>query len=233
LIIFLPVWIAVVSWFPGFSIGNLISGVAIWVALGMLASQVGRDQGKKKEAMLFQKWGGAPATYMLRHSDPRLNSVTRRRYHAKLGELLPSLRMPTAEEEAASPAAADEEYESCVHYLREKTRDRKRFELLFSENVGYGFRRNLWAMRGGGVALGMIAILACVARLGLEWWSERKVSPGPMIGLLLNALLTALWLVRFNSGWVRIAAEGYGRALLAACEELAAAENPKTGGEHG
>ena len=49
---------------------------------------------------------------------------------------------PTAAQEEADPAAADSFYTRAGTWPRENTRDQKKFDILFNENVTYGYRRN-------------------------------------------------------------------------------------------
>lgn len=221
LLVAIPLWIAVTVWFPGVTANALVSGAGAWFALAVLADQIGRDGGRNKQPGLFREWGGVPSTAMLRHRDPRLNRVTRARYHGKLG-LMVGVPIPSPESEAAAPEKADEIYESCVELLRERTRDHKRFALVFAENVSYGFRRNVWGMRPGGTALALGGSAACAVRLGVEWLKSEAIMSAPALGLLACAVLSALWLVRFTPEWVKVAAEAYARALLAACDVIGA-----------
>ncbi len=223
LLVALPAWIAVTVWFPGITANALVSGAGAWLALAVLADQLGRDGGRNKQPKLFQQWGGMPSTAMLRHRDPRLNRVTRARYHAKLRSIV-GTALPSVEMEAAAPEKADEVYESCVDLLRARTRDRKAFALVFAENVAYGFRRNVWGMRPAGTAIALLASVMCFVRLGVEWSRSGAISSAPAIGLLACTVLSSLWLARFTSVWVKLTAEAYARALLAACEVIGASE---------
>jgi hypothetical protein len=223
LLVALPAWIAVTVWFPGVTATALVSGAGAWLALAVLADQLGRDGGRNKQPKLIRLWGGLPSTAMLRHRDPRLNRVTRARYHAKLRSMI-GTPLPAAEAEAAAPDKADEVYESCVDVLRERTRDRGAFALVFAENVAYGFRRNVWGMRPGGTAIALLASVTCFVRLGMEWWRSGAITSAPAIGLIACAVLSSLWLARFTPSWVKLTAEAYARALLAACEVIGVSE---------
>jgi hypothetical protein len=69
------------------------------------------------------------------------------RYHVRLSSMLSEIILPSAEQEKANPTDADAAYTSCGDYFLSKTRDKERFQLLFQENVNYGFRRNLCRIR--------------------------------------------------------------------------------------
>src|SRR5262245_43905742 len=106
LIAMLPVAWTIMAWGPG----NASGWSALWtlfVAGGgtWLLSQVARDRGKKKENQLFDSFGGRPTERLLSHGHAQ-NPTRLRQRHAKLAELLPDLRVPSAEEEIKAPAAA-------------------------------------------------------------------------------------------------------------------------------
>jgi hypothetical protein len=195
-------------------------GLASSLGFTFLLSQLVRDRGKARELWLFEEWGGKPSTAMLRHNDPRLNVNTRARYHKRLSAMLPETSLPSAEQERENPAEADVAYASCGDYLLSKTRDRERFQLLFQENVNYGFRRNLWAMKPVGVAISILSLgaLAFVTRL------EARANTVPwfanLTAVAIVALLLTWWVVRITPSWVRIVADAYAVRLLASVDEL-------------
>jgi hypothetical protein len=217
----LPVGLTVASWMPvePEKWGSLL-GLATVCGLTNFFSQLGRDQGKAKEAALFESWGGKPTTRFLSHSSSPLNAQTLERYHKKLKKLRRDFRLPTAEEEAADPVAAKTVYESCVDYLLERTRDTKEFALVFSENVNYGFRRNLWGMRPAGLSIAVLAAAACFARTGYSWWHNGAIHEVSLVAAAVCVSLGVLWTVRITPGWVRLAGEAYAQRLLAALEKL-------------
>src|SRR5713101_427338 len=107
-----------------------ISAAIVGCGGAFLLSQLARDAGKKGEKALFAKWGGLPSVAIFRHSDSRLDSITKARYHKKLSALVPGVKAPSAEEERADPAAAEQVYTAWSMYLRVNTRDTKKYLLL-------------------------------------------------------------------------------------------------------
>jgi hypothetical protein len=204
--------------------GSLL-GLASSLGFPLLLSQLVRDRGKTKEPWLFKRWGGKPTTAMLRHSDLRLNANTRARYHKRLSTLLPELNLSTAEQEKANPGQADVAYESCGDYLLSKTRDKEKFQLLFQENVNYGFRRNLWSMKPVGIAICVLSlsVLGFVTRLearagAVAWFAD-------LSAIAIVALLLTWWLIRITPNWVKIVADAYALRLLGSIDELEAQTN--------
>jgi hypothetical protein len=221
LLVALPAGVATLAWFPDGILGwGAVWGLITWSGGTLLLAQIGRDAGKRKEARLFELWGGKPTTRMLRHAGGA-NPVTLARRHEKLKSLMQDVKLPTPEEEAADPHAADEVYEACTTFLREKTRDRKKFDLVFEENCNYGFRRNLWGMKPLGL---VIALLALAAIVGIPV-TDPAARSGGRLGLVavtgaVGLLLLLGWLFVFTPGWVRVAAGAYAERLLEASERL-------------
>ncbi len=224
----LPLVLVVLSFTrdPG-TIGLPLS-VATTCGFALLLAQLGRDLGRRKEPALFQVWGGTPTTQFLRHRSDYLSPVTRQRYHTTLEALVPGVKLPNREEEASDPPAADQVYAACVDWLREATRDRSQFPLVFSENVNYGFRRNFWALRRVGIWVSSLAFIGSLAA-----FLSRNVTGVPLVLPLLSGGLSAaylgIWLLHIDSEWVKLAGFAYARALLAACDAL----SKTTGSKHG
>jgi len=167
LLVALPLAFLTLAWLPGGILDQgLLWGLIIAGGGTAFLAQLGRDLGRRKEPELFKEWGGAPTTRKLRHRDPENNKDVLARRHSKLQELLPNQHIPTEEEELANPEAADKAYEAAVAFLLEQTRDRKKFSLVFEENINYGFRRNLCGMKSIGIttaALGVLGVGGLVA----------------------------------------------------------------------
>lgn len=218
LLVLLPAALAVLAWIP---IDELKFGV-IWSILGIagftfLLAQVGRDRGKQIEPALWVSWGGKPTTQLLRHANTR-NRATLERYHAALARVL-GRQLPTEEAERNAPVEADELYDAAVTVLRNNTRDAKRYPLVFRENVNYGFRRNLYAMRCVGLFIAALAVIASGSS-AVILTNAGGISPFAWTCTAINALLLALWIFRFNSTWVRLPAFAYAERLLETCEGI-------------
>lgn len=188
-------------------------------ALYLLAS-IARGRGMKLEETLVKEWGGMLTTIALRHRDnSSLDSITKRRYHDAIASML-GIPIPTAEEEAADPARADDIYVGATRRLRELTRGDK--SLLLKENIAYGFHRNMLAMKPVGVATCILGltyglIIAQVLQLApLGFAPSSLADPGLAASLtLLNSIvLLAAWLFYFDKDMVRRAGFAYAERLL-------------------
>jgi hypothetical protein len=138
--------------------------------------------------------------------------------------LLPDLAMPRAEQESANREHADDIYASCTNYLIERTRKGDENHLIHAENINYGYRRNLWAMKPAGLTLAVIAVLCCSGKI---LYSARtgELPIIPFAAAAGSAILMVWWAIRINPSWVRIAGEEYARRLLERCETLPAQQN--------
>lgn len=220
LLVALPVALGVLCWYPDASvIAGTLWGLVAWCGGTALVAQVARDAGKRKEVGLYACWGGKPTTRLLRHTDSD-NPVLLQRRHDKLRRLVPDTRIPTAEGEVADPVQADQAYDACIQFLRDSTRSRERFPLVFQANCEYGFRRNFWGMKPLGVTLAIASAIAIGARLYLDFRLELGPEPTRVVSAGVAVVLGVGWLFWFTPSWVRLTADAYAERLLGALEEL-------------
>jgi hypothetical protein len=194
--------------------------------VGYLLGQLTRDAGKRLEPKLWAEWGGLPSIAMLRYRDARIDPVSKDRFHANLSKLVPGLNLPSSAQELAAPDAADQQYEGATSWLRTQTRDKKRFDLLFEENVAYGFRRNLLAIKP--VVLVSCAVGAGVSSLplvteGMSSWIRGLGAVG--LGV---SLIVAAYMILVSRGSLLTQAENYARRLIEASDVLVQNAGPST-----
>lgn len=221
LLVALPVALAFFSVAPEKSLDwESIWAIIVWCGGAKLLWEVGRDQGVKKQEYLFDLWGGRPTTQSLRYKNAP-NRTTLERRHKKLQELLPDIVIPTAAQEENDPKEADEVYKTCTDFLKSKTRDKKKFPLIFKENCSYGFRRNLWGMKPIGITTTAIGFAIIIVFILYRLFAKAESIPVNLIFCgLINLILLLLWLFWFKPEWVRIPAEAYAERLLEAIERL-------------
>jgi hypothetical protein len=213
----LPFSVGVAVWIPGSSVvWKYLGAMVISLPLTALLAQLGRELGKQKEPKLFELWGGTPTTRLLSYQLSSVNRLTLQRYHRKLAELLPDLAIPQAADEAQNPSAANRIYDSCVHFLRQKTQDHERYPLVFEENINYGFRRNLWALKPFGIASSAIGTASC----GFFALRHNESASAGLVGTILSGALLVLWIFVFRPEWVRAMANAYAEQLLAALDVM-------------
>ncbi len=216
---------------PVFS--SQLAGLAsLAIALGglMLLSSLGREWGKRKEPKLFESWGGTPTTLMLLRATSPLDHLTLDRYRKVLEGKVPGLQFPDSTIEASDPTKVAAICESAVKWLREATRDTKKFALVFAENTNYGFRRNLLGVKP-------LAIVMCVLTLAataLHGWLSADGNLSAVTVQSWSAVVVAciglvVWGVVINADFVKTTAFAYATALLATCDSpQIAAEQKKS-----
>lgn len=233
-------WPALLAGLPlGALVGALVPNAEWWhavlagsgasIGLTFLLAQMARSAGKRKEPRLHARWTGKPTMLRLRHRDTTFDRHTLARYHRNVEKLATQLRMPTVEEEAADPNAADERYEAATRLLISRTRDTKRFRLLFRENIHYGFCRNVWGLKPVAVT---IAVMTALVTGSLVTWNLRhgKDARWAVVGVGIFSVAWALvWSLWFTIDWVRVAADGYADRLLEASEDLVGADKAQAG----
>ncbi|NYG46333.1 hypothetical protein GGD67_003804 [Bradyrhizobium sp. IAR9] len=221
-----------VSW-SSFNFTQLVAALGL-TALFSVFSNVARVRGKAIETGIFERMGGMPSTVMLRHRDTSFDSVSKGKMHAFLAQKL-NEQAPTKQQEEADAASADGFYVRGGNWLRENTRDTKKFPIVFGENINYGFHRNLLGLRVPGFALNALIVILCGSllyfRLPIDF--SRRFDQA-LLTVLGVAVLHAFYLAFFvNEANVFLAARLYARQLLLSIDKLdkpvtrAAAASPR------
>ncbi len=201
---------------------NFIASVGLVSALTLLLSEFGRDLGKKKERKLWKTWGGEPVVQILRLSNRFINGTTKTRYHALLQELCPVKVTPTLSVEKSNPTAFDYIYTSWGDYLRNNTRDKTKFPLVFKELVSYGFRRNLWGLK----STALIVLLLCICTNYLVFANRVgnfsfDLFPSEFwVSSACYIVISVIWIFKITKHWVRPLAFEYAKQLCASVELL-------------
>ena len=219
-LVILPVLITINLWAPEpskFQFG--FSSIIFSLAISFFGAQFGRNWGKLKEIKLWKSWDGPPTTRFLRHRDMQFNSIRKMRCHGIFHDLIPYINIPTIEEEMSDPLKADQIYEACTRFLIAKTRDTKKFSLLYKENINYGFLRNLWGLKPLGIVLSSLSLINCGYFLWIEW-NNKKILPETIILTLIILCILILWVTWVRPAIVKIAAEAYAERLLECCENI-------------
>lgn len=225
----LPVPLVALVLFPGLE-SKLVTLVGIAAYLGGTTwlTQFGRGRGKRLERNLFASWDGMPSVSLLRHRDTRLSRITKQRYYDFLAETVPGLTLPSVEQEATDPTAADETFRSVTDWLVTATGVRPEFKLLREENMNYGFRRNFWALRPISFLVDLVLIAIVVGlRTTIPLDYDEATIDLNITSLLGLGIIVVHLLIVFaaTKNWVRTSADAYGKQLLAACDNLGSMDN--------
>lgn len=193
-----------------------------------LLTNICRERGKLLEPKLYEAWGGKPTTQLLRHRNSTIEGVTKRRYHSFLANKI-NVPFPNAEQESADPTSADEIYQSAVRWLLNQTRDTKQFNLLFKENITYGFRRNALGLKPLGIGISLISILwvllsygviTCYGKYFINVAALKTLPEIAVVSLSSSILMLLVWTLFFTRASARTAAFTYAETLLRSCDVI-------------
>lgn len=204
--------------------------VVTTLAVGVLFvgfSDIARRFGKRAEREMFKETGGRPTITILQHADRTFAEATKARYRNFLGEAIGE-SPPTGEDETRDPSESAGFYERCGNWLRERTRDTAKFQILFEENKTYGFRRNLFGVKWPALTLNVVVVLICLAILSRNLDVPNDPSLMQVFTVLIIAGIHAGYFFFFvGKKAVMEASSQYGRQLILSCETLMA-ESRKT-----
>lgn len=230
LIAAIPVFVLatlVVPW-NRFTLSQALSSLSVAILLFAL-SDFARRHGKRIEPKLYAKLGGKPTVTMLRHRDATIDGITKSKIVSFVGARIGE-EPPSAEEEIANPAKADAFYERCGTWLRENTRDQKRFAILFNDNVTYGYRRNLLGLRAISLVLNVAVLVVAAGVVSLRW--EQTLADdtnSKMMSVAVIACIHSVYLIiGVTESSVAEASRTYARQLLLSYVALGEKSEPTT-----
>lgn len=203
----------IVLYVEGVSLG--LSGVVIAGGLHVLVIHLVRDQGRAAQRKLWKDWGGAPTTLKLRWHESD-NQYLQKRLHQAIGSAT-GVRLPTMMEQTADPNKADSFYETATAVLREQTREKTSYPLVYRELTDYGFRRNLYGCRGWGILCAAASVVIEVALFAL---SINEIVDFSAIYFWVTVTISifslTIFLTIISSHFVWKAGERYAEALFGA-----------------
>lgn len=201
-----------ISW-KSFGLSNLIASLGVLVLLWAIAD-FSRARGRAIEAKLYAEYGGMPSITMFRRNDSTIDAGSKDRYRALLADKI-GVAAPSAINEAADQEAADAFYGQCGNWLRQNTRDTKKFSILFGENITYGFRRNLLGVKALALWLNLIVVAICLFILWRGSWDfDTPLGNKTTVVLVVAAAHAAYMLLAVNRSAVWDASRAYGRELI-------------------
>lgn len=217
LLTLLPIFITLIALLP--SIENRVSQLLpLLISCGVLFffTHVVRKRGRSIESSLFKEWGGMPSNILLRHSDNSLDINTKLRFKEKLSTLT-DINFPSEAMELNNPGDADNAYSSAGRWLRSNTRDINQFGILHKENIGYGFRRNLYGAKPLGVTISIASIIASLLSPFLVCSISNTAASLPAFFAFLSLIL---WVFVVKNEWVKDAAMSYANQLLSSLDTI-------------
>ena len=222
LFVLFPLFVTIAIWFRSlYDMAASLVGLAVACGTIIYLAHLSRSFGRKVETRLFAEWGGKPTTTWLLNNDCNLDVHTKARYLAFFTNHVPGWTAPSQEDESTDCDAASAAYDSAVRWLREATRDQRKFDLVFKENVSYGFRRNLYGLKKLGLVVSFTCVAGNIGALCYDYFSTfPKIEPAGLVSLVISVVIVAGWLVVVRQAWVKDSADSYTRALIAACDQL-------------
>jgi hypothetical protein len=192
---------------------QILASLGISAALAYFISNLVRENGKKKENWLWNKWGGAPTSQLFSINNTTIDSISKKRIYSTMIELIP---------ESASVITRNIEnelndlYKTWTKYLIAKTRDNKIYSLLFKENINYGFRRNLWSMKVVAVLILITVLVAnyVIVAMKIGFIKILSYSMSFYISELILFVLLVIWLTLITTTWVQTQAFSYAERLI-------------------
>lgn len=207
-----------ISW-KTFGLSNAIATLGIVVLLFAIAD-FSRARGRAVEGKLYAQHNGMPSITMFRRNDQTIDAGSKDRYREFLTGKL-GVAAPSPEEESANQDAADAFYGQCGVWLRQNTRDTKKFPILFGENVTYGFRRNLLGVKALALWLNAIVVAVCAFILWrMSWDIDTPLGSKTTVVLVVAAAHAAYMLLAVSRNAVWDASRAYGRELILSCESF-------------
>lgn len=205
-----------ISW-KSFGLSNLIATLGILVLLFAIAD-FARARGRAIEDRLYAEHGDKPSITMFRRNDGTIDAGSKDRYRVFLAGKL-AVAAPSPEDENTDQAVADDFYAQCGNWLRQNTRDTKKFPILFGENITYGFRRNLLGVKVLALCLNAIVVGLCIFILWrLSWNSDTPQGSRTAVVLVVAVAHAGYMLLAVSRTAVWDASKAYGRELILSCE---------------
>lgn len=213
-----------ISW-KSFGLSNLIATLGLLVLLFAIAD-FSRSRGRAIEGKLYAERGGMPSITMFRRNDTTLDAGSKDRYREFLARTL-GIVAPTIQEENADQGAADAFYGQCGNWLRQNTRDTKKFPILFNENVTYGFRRNLLGVKVVALCLNVIIFALCTFILWrMSWAIDTPMGNKTTVVLVVAVAHASYMLLAVSRNAVWDASKAYGRELILCTEAFLTPAKP-------
>lgn len=201
---------------------NYIGIVAISISCGaiVIISQFVRSAGLSiQKKLLAVHWGKLPTTKCLRLRDETIDIHTKNRYHNFLKKNIEQWMPPNdIDEEQSNRDHFDNLYDSAVKWLIANSRDDK---LILTENMNYGFRRNLLGLKPYGIAICLITIFISIYNIcvSVNLFHGNYIDDS-LPSILINSLILLWWFTKIKSEWVTESAYKYATALLATCDKI-------------
>ncbi|WP_182908707.1 hypothetical protein [Microbispora sp. H13382] len=193
--------------------GRLMPVLVTFGGLFFTANYV-RSAGKSLESRLIREWDGLPTTRLLRHRNNPNPPLALRRKRALHG--LTGISFPSPAREERDPKGADDLYVTAVRVLIARVRDKDgSYKRVHEENMNYGFRRNLLALR----PIGITITILCLVIDFVIWRTGRATASQVLIAAAIHTVFLLAWASVVKASWVYQAGEAYAERLFDTLED--------------
>ncbi len=157
---------------------------------------------------------------LLMPSNQVLDRYTKQRYFKWLNGKCTGLNLPNTLEAQVDSEDLCEKIKSASNFMREYTRDRKKYNQVYNDNVAYGFARNIVAIKIAGLVFSLISLISnglilCFFSLTDPASTTNHIG---VIALFLSAVCLFVHSVVLNEKFVKRRGYRYARTLYEACE---------------
>jgi len=215
-----------ISW-SKFGLTTVVASAAIPMLI-YASADIARRLGKRIEDEIYRKAGGKPSVTMLRYGDSTLDTESKAEYRKFLSTKI-NRPVPTEDQEKVDPTAGDTFYERGGAWLRENTRNVKKFGVLFAENITYGFRRNLFGLKWPALALNIVLVALCgfflYRQMPID--TENDTTLRLLVVVVLAFIHSLYMLFGVSRQSVINAGRMYARQLILSCETFLGKDPPK------
>ena len=219
LLLLLPAILVALAWVPQLTtLGGGILTLAVTCGVTYLLAQIARGRGRDLERRWGERVGRRQSARLLSHGDNQIRAGIKTRITDLVSEFGPGF--PSEEEEATNPSQAEERRLDAVEWLLEVTRADAESSLLLSENIAYGFWRNLRALK----PIGLVITVAAAALDGWLTYTMGESDPRFIWGVaagIFCVLAIFAWLFVVTKSQVEDASLTYAKRLFAQADNPA------------
>ena len=220
----LPLVFTTVAWYPDSK--TIFGGImTVLISFGVMSflSVIISNMGNSIQRDYFYRWGGAPTTVLFMPDNDEIDQYTKKRYFKWLNLKIPDLNLSLDQDDKSD---LQQKIRSATNFLREYTRDTKKYPAIYRDNVAYVFSRNLVAIKHVGLAMSIISLVVNIAVIFYPDYfqlisgqnSTYSVTFLGVAALTISVLSIFLLLFVVNESFVKQRAYRYARSLLEICE---------------
>lgn len=208
LLLVMPAALLLVALVPRFHALEVLTLAATGSFLvGYPVGQWMRDRAQPNQSALFESWGGAPTTQLLRWNNFTISTREKELCREKI-IALPGYKWPTASEAALDTVAADNHFKAIVGaVLSNARRHPDRYERMDRASAHFGFLRNCFYSRTTGIIIASASLATCIAAQAFLGSNTDLLSAA--LGVFGCLLLLLFWIFGVTEQRMHISADAF------------------------